>query len=535
MNWKKNLTVFVVLGLVILGTLAMSGCTENNSGDGKVIITGSSTVKPIASSAASIFNQDHDDVKVEVSGGGSGHGIASLGKGEADIGMASREIKQSEIDEYSDIDFVDHQIAKDGVAIIVSQDIYQEGVIDLTTEEVYDIYTKEITNWKEVGGPDKNIFVVERQEGSGTRATFMDALGLNSVDSDAAKPENAQVKSAVKSSDNGIGYVGLGYVGSDTPSIKLNGIGASEETIKSGDYPISRSLHMYTDGEAKGNVKDFIDFIMSSEGQNIVDDEGFIPVSGGGGGSGELSGTLTITGSTTVQPIAAPAADAFMDKHSKVTVQISGGGSSHGIASVGKGEADIGDASREIKQSEIDEYPDVDFYDNEIAKDGVAIIVSKDIHDAGVNDLTVQQVYDIYTKEITTWDEVGGPSKPIQVVERQEGSGTRSTFMNAIGLDSTDADAAKPENAQVKSAVKSSNNGIGYVGLGYVGSDTPSIKLDGVEPTEENIVNGDYEIGRSLHMYTDGEPTGLTKAFIDFVLSDEGQQIVADEGFIPMN
>ncbi len=94
MNWKKNLTVFVVLGLVLLGTLAMSGCTENNnnSGSGKVIITGSTTVKPIASRAASIFNGEHDDITVEVSGGGSGHGIASLGKGEADIGMASREI-----------------------------------------------------------------------------------------------------------------------------------------------------------------------------------------------------------------------------------------------------------------------------------------------------------------------------------------------------------------------------------------------------------------------------------------------------------
>ncbi len=532
MKWKKNLAVFAVFGLLILATLAMSGCTEEDKS--KVVVTGSTTVKPVASRAASEFNSKHDDITVEVSGGGSGHGLAALGKGEADIGMASREVKQSEKDEYSNCDYTDHEIAKDGVAIIVSKNIYDSGVEELKSQQVVDIYTDKINNWKEVGGPDKNIFVVERQEGSGTRETFMDNLGLDSVNSDSAKPENAQVKSSVKSSDNAIGYVGLGYVGSKTPSVKLDGIEAKESTIKSGDYPISRSLHMYTDGEAEGNVKKFIEFVMSSEGQQIVADEDFIPVSGNSDDD-QLSGTLTITGSTTVKPIAAAAASSFMDKHSKVTVEVTGGGSGHGIAALGKGEADIGDASREIKQSEKEQYPDTDYYDNQIAKDGVAIIVSKDIHDAGVKDLTTQQIHDIYTKNITTWDEVGGPSKPIQVVERQEGSGTRETFMDAIGLESTNADVAKPENAQVKSSVKSSNNAIGYVGLGYVGDKTPAIKLNGVKPTEENIVNGDYKISRSLHMYTDGEPTGLTKAFIDFVMSSEGQQIVADEGFIPIN
>ncbi|MFO8110265.1 MAG: phosphate ABC transporter substrate-binding protein [Thermoplasmata archaeon] len=532
---KTSLTVFGVLVMILVGTMFLTGCTENEDEMQEVTITGSSTVLPIAQMAAEEFNKDHDDITVQVSGGGSGHGIASLAKGEADIGMASREVKQSEIDEYSDIDFYDNQVAKDGVAVIVSKYIYDEGLIGLTTDEVNDIYTGDITNWKDVEGPDEDIYVVERQEGSGTRDTFMDALGLDSTNADSAQQENSDVKSSVKTVDNAIGYVGLGYVGSDTPGIRLDGVSPSEDNVKSGDYPISRALHMYTDGEPKGAAKDFIDYILSDEGQQVVADEGFIPVSGGSGGDDDLSGELVITGSSTVLPIAQLAAEDFMDKHPDVNVMVSGGGSGHGISQLASGDADIGDASREVKQSEIDQYSNVDFYDNQVAKDGVAIVVSKDIYDAGVTDLSSSEVVDIYEGDITNWNDLGGPDKEIFVVERQEGSGTRDTFMEALGLDSTNADAAKQENSDVVATVTTTDNAIGYVGLGYVGDDNPAIKLDGTAPTEENIVSGDYTISRALHMYTDGEPTGLAKAFIDFVLSSEGQRIVADEGFISMN
>jgi len=277
MKVNKGIKVLTVIGLILVGALVMSGCTEEG-GETELVVTGSSTVLPIAQQAAEQFNKDHDDITVQVSGGGSGHGIASLAKGEADIGMASREAKQSEIDDYSDIDFYDNQVAKDGVGVIISKDIYSEGVVGLTTDEVADIYNGKITNWKEVGGPDKEIFVVERQEGSGTRDTFMDALGLDSTNADSAQQENSDVKSSVKTADNAIGYVGLGYIDSSTPGIRLDGVSPSEDNVKSGDYPISRALHMYTDGEPEGAAKEFLDYILSSEGQQIVAEEGFIPV-----------------------------------------------------------------------------------------------------------------------------------------------------------------------------------------------------------------------------------------------------------------
>lgn len=274
---KGKISVIAVLGLVLMGTLLMSGCTEDDETK-KISIVGSSTVLPIAQQCAEKFNDDHDDIQVTVKGGGSGAGIDALGQGTADIADASRPIKQSEIDEYPDIDFTDNVVAKDGVAIIVSKEIHDAGVTGLTTQQVVDIYVGTITNWKDVGGPDETIFVVEREEGSGTRDTFMDALGLEETSADSAKDGNSKVKTSVKTSNNAIGYVGLGYVGDDTPSITLDGVMPSESTIASGDYGITRSLHMYTDGEPKGAVKEFIDYVQSDEGQQIVADEGFIRV-----------------------------------------------------------------------------------------------------------------------------------------------------------------------------------------------------------------------------------------------------------------
>ena len=204
--------------------------------------------------------------------------IGLSGKGNIDIGAASREIKQDEIDKFPNVDFTDNVIAFDGVAVIVSQDIYDSGVIGLTTEQLVAIYVGTIKNWMDVGGPDKQININEREEGSGTRDTFMEAIDIEETVANQAWPSNAEVKSAVSNSDNGIGYVGLGYVSSSTPSLRLNGIEPSEATIKASTYPISRSLHMYTDGTPKGAVKEFIDFVQGSTGQGIIADEGFIPL-----------------------------------------------------------------------------------------------------------------------------------------------------------------------------------------------------------------------------------------------------------------
>jgi len=272
---KFGKAIVVLTAGMALCAVFLGGCAEQ--GTTTITIKGSSTVLPIAESCAEEFNAAHNDIKVTVAGGGSGLGIKSVANGEADIGDASREVKQSEIDEYGDI-FVDHKIALDGVAVIVSKAIYDAGVTDITLDQLKGIYDGSISNWQELGGPDEEIFVNEREEGSGTRDTFMDIVDLDETAADKANSANSQVKQAVSGSDVGIGYVGLGYVSDETPALKINGVSPSAATIKDESYPISRSLHMYTKGAPTDAVEEFLNFVMGSEGQAIVEEEGFISI-----------------------------------------------------------------------------------------------------------------------------------------------------------------------------------------------------------------------------------------------------------------
>ncbi|RZN45246.1 phosphate ABC transporter substrate-binding protein [archaeon] len=255
---------------------------------------------------------------------------------------------------------------------------------------------------------------------------------------------------------------------------------------------------------------------------------------GGGddeGGDSELSGTISIAGSTTVQPIASAAAEAFMEMHPDVTVTVQGGGSGTGVTQVAQGTVDIGNASREVKPSEMEEYPGL--VPTAVAADGIAVVThpSNDI-DA----LSMEQVEKIFTGQITNWSEVGGPDEEIVVVVREDGSGTRATFEEIVhdDVDPSSEALQKPSNGAVKTTVGQTPYSIGYIGIGYLDDTVQPVKIDGVIPTEANVANGSYPISRLLYMITNGEPEGLTKAFINFVLSDEGQDIVAAEGFIKL-
>ncbi|MDM7998578.1 MAG: phosphate ABC transporter substrate-binding protein [Dehalococcoidia bacterium] len=244
------------------------------------------------------------------------------------------------------------------------------------------------------------------------------------------------------------------------------------------------------------------------------------------------AGTVSIAGSTTVQPLAETLADAFMDKYPDVRIDVGGGGSSVGVTSVKNGTVDIGTSSREIKEEEL---PIVKHL---VARDGIAIIVRPG---NPVNGLTRAQVRDIFSGVITNWKEVGGPDHDIYVVVRESGSGTRAAFEEMV--------MAKPEpavsivstalqqssNGGVKQAVGGDSYAIGFISFGYVDDTVKALDIDGIEATAENAKNGTYPIVRPLYFLTKEEPTGLVKDFIDFCLSDEGQAIVADEGYVTVN
>jgi len=251
------------------------------------------------------------------------------------------------------------------------------------------------------------------------------------------------------------------------------------------------------------------------------------------GGEKELK-TLSLAGSTTVEPIASKAAEVYMEKHPDVKVTVQGGGSGTGIKMVGEGTVDIGNASRKIKDKEKDLYPDL--VGTIIAYDGIAIVV----HPSNpVENLTKQQLQDIYAGKITNWKEIGGEDREIVVVTRAEGSGTRDTFielvMNKGKVEETSRALQKPSNGAVKATVAGNESAIGYIGLGYVDDTVKPVKINNILPSSETVKNGTYPISRALYMYTKGEPSGVTKEFIDFVLSKEGQNIVEEIGYIRLD
>jgi phosphate transport system substrate-binding protein len=242
-------------------------------------------------------------------------------------------------------------------------------------------------------------------------------------------------------------------------------------------------------------------------------------------GCSNLTGTITESGSTTVQPLAEKLAAAFKANNPDVNIVIQGGGSSVGIKAANDGTVDIGAASRELKSDE------PNLVKHLLARDGIAIIVPPS---NPLTNLTKDQVIAIFAGNITNWSQVGGQNKAIDVVAREEGSGTRTAFEELVmgkALIKSDA-ILQPSNGAVKTAVSSDPQAIGFISFGYIDSSVKALAINGVAATEENAKSGSYPIIRPLYFLTKTQPTGLAKDFIDFCTGTEGQKIVAEEGYI---
>lgn len=247
-----------------------------------------------------------------------------------------------------------------------------------------------------------------------------------------------------------------------------------------------------------------------------------------------LSGKIQVAGSTTVQPLAEELAAAFMAKNPDVTIEIQGGGSSVGVTSAGEGTVDMGSASREIKSSEMDKFPNLQVHT--IAYDGIAIVTHPDVN---LGSLTVEQIRSIFAGEITNYSEVGGPDGAIVVVSREEGSGTRAAFEELVMIyKEGDESKTKPiferallqqSNGQVRTTVATTPNAIAYLSFGFLDESVKTVAVDDVEPTVDNVKNDSYPIYRPLNLLTNGDPNELSQAFLDFILGDEGQAIVGED------
>lgn len=267
----------VLLIALFFGSISASLAAE------KVTVSGSTTVLPLGESIAEAFNAQQKSYEVTVTGGGTGAGITAAAEGRSEIAMASREVTKDEKSKYGD-KFLENLVGYDGITIAVSKQIYDAGVTKLTKDQVKQIYAGNITNWKELGGPDKEIYVIAREQGSGTRDTFNeDVMGNKAAETPGVKTVaqgSAEVKTAIVGSDKAIGYIGFSYVKSGGVGvITLDGVTPTSETIKDGSYELNRKLYLYTFGDAKPGAKAFIDFAKSSAGQKVAEENGFIPVS----------------------------------------------------------------------------------------------------------------------------------------------------------------------------------------------------------------------------------------------------------------
>ncbi len=261
------------LVIALISVLAFSCFAE------KIVIEGSTTVFPIAQKAAEVFMQKNKNAEISVRGGGSGVGIASLIDGSCDIATASRAAKDSEIDKAvaRGVSLKAHVIALDGIAVIVHPSNKVDG---LTKKQIKDIYTGKISNWSQVGGENQKIVVISRDSASGTYEAFGElVLDKQRVRRDAIMQASSQgVASTVAKTPGSIGYVGLGFVSSSVKALAVEGVKPSVETVLNGKYPVARPLFMYTNGEPRGLVKEFIEFVKGAEGQKLVEEDGFVPL-----------------------------------------------------------------------------------------------------------------------------------------------------------------------------------------------------------------------------------------------------------------
>jgi phosphate transport system substrate-binding protein len=277
----KNLKTLLIAGLCIIGSLGLAAA----SGKKTITVKGSDTMVILAQRWAEEYMAKHPDVTVQVTGGGSGVGLSALINGTTDIANSSRPIKNSEVDKikarFNALSY-ETKAAKDGITLYLNE---SNPVSELSLDQIKAIYLGEITSWKEVGGNDAKIVLYGRENSSGTYVYFRDNVlsGKDYSPTMQSLPGTAAVVNAVAKDKVGIGYGGAAYAqGVKMLKVKKDANSPAyeptTETIKNNTYPITRFLFMYTKARPEGDVKAFVDWVLSDEGQSIVTKVGYFPV-----------------------------------------------------------------------------------------------------------------------------------------------------------------------------------------------------------------------------------------------------------------
>ena len=245
--------------------------------------------------------------------------------------------------------------------------------------------------------------------------------------------------------------------------------------------------------------------------------------------------TIKVDGSTTVLPIMQKVVEAYMKAHPDVKISVSGGGSGNGIKALIDGATDIAMASRAMEQKEIDLAKTKNVAANQIvcAIDAIVPVVNPANK---LSEITLAQLKDLYMGKITTWKDLGGDG-PVVVISRDTSSGTYETWEGLVMKKERVFPGAlmQASSGAVVQAGSKNKNSMGYVGIGYLDASTKALKVDGIEATAENAKSKKFPISRDLYLYTNGAPAGAVKGLVDFLLGAEGQKLVKEAGFVPLN
>lgn len=272
----------LLVALIALGGLGLS---KESLASKVVQVKGSDTILNVSQGIAEEYMGKTKGARIAVTGGGSGVGVSSLINGTADIGMASRDIKASEKEQAAakGIKLEEIAIGYDGITVITNKD---NKVKNISSQDLGKIYRGEITNWKELGGNDAPITVLSRDSSSGTHEFFKEhvvregnAKGTQEYGKEILyMPSNEAIKQEIKANKNAIGYIGMGYMDDSVHSLDVDGITPSVENVSNKKYPIARAVYWVADENRSGDVKGLIEYALSPEGQEIVKEEGFVPV-----------------------------------------------------------------------------------------------------------------------------------------------------------------------------------------------------------------------------------------------------------------
>jgi phosphate transport system substrate-binding protein len=267
---RQRPALFLLFISLAVGVLFFTACRRGGE-RADLTLAGSTSIQPFADKWAEVFMQTHPDYGVNVQGGGSSAGIQACKSGACQIGMSSRELKGDEKD------LVEIVVARDGLAIIVHPSNPVRGV---KVAEVKQIFAGDLRDWRLLGGPDRTITVVTREEGSGTRGAFQElVMGKTRIFPGAiTEDSNGTVREIVAHDPHAIGFISLGLVNEQVRALDLDGAAASEAHIRDGSYKLVRPFLFVSQGEPTGHAKAFIDFVLSAEGQAMVKKEGLLPV-----------------------------------------------------------------------------------------------------------------------------------------------------------------------------------------------------------------------------------------------------------------